>query len=289
MTTSRDPVNIPKRDLKKANAFKIIGWIVIVAGVLFLFIVKFINSIPLIIIIGIGLLFIRKGKQYSVERGEIILEKDSRQPIVYLRTFQDDDLNLTKKQLLKSIWTSDKNAHKRKNLSKYIPFDVEREQRAMARIFQKIGPYVALGKPGETLPELGSLKLYVSNETWQETILKLLQNSRLVIFSAGKSESLRWELKQIVQSVSPLKLLLILPIRDDIYTDFILWANEIFSCKFPIEYPSKRLVVFNENWTPEYLSNQKTLTGTLQPYFKKNGITLKEGFFDSMLEFNDWN
>lgn len=289
MTTSRETVNIPKLNLTKAKAFKVIGWIVVAAGLVFLFLIDFINFFSISLIIAIGLLFIRKGKQYSVERGDVILEKDSRQPILYLRTFHEDDLNLTTKQLLKGFWKSDKKAHKRKNLSKYVPFDVGREQRSIARIFQKIGPYVALGKPGETLPELGSFKMYVSNEGWQETILKLMQNSRLVIFSAGKSESLRWELKQIVQSVNPLKLLLILPIRDDIYSDFILWANEIFPCKFPVEYPPKRLVVFNEYWSLEYLGIQKTLTSTLQPYFKKNGITLKEGFFDSTLEFNDWN
>ncbi len=57
---------------------------------------------------------------------------------------------------------------------------------------------MALGKPGETLPELGSPKMYVSNEAWQDTIFKLLHNSRLVIFNAGKSEGFRWRLKQII-------------------------------------------------------------------------------------------
>lgn len=289
MTTPADKVNIPKRDLIKARTFKIIGWVVIAFGLSFLFIVDIINFISVSITIVTGVSFLRKGKQYSVERGELILEKDSRQPIVYLRTFHDKDLSPTPKQLLKGIWKIDKHVSKRKNLSDYTPFDVEREQRAMARIFRKIGPYVALGKPGETLPELGSLKLYVSNETWQETILTLLRNARLVIFNAGKSEGLRWELNQIIQSVNPLKLLLILPIRDDVYADFIMWGNDILPCKFPNEYPSKRLVVFNEHWIPEYLNNQKTLTRSLQPYFKRNGISVKESYFDSLMEFNDWN
>ncbi len=288
MASSRDTVYIPKRNLIKARAFTIIGLIVIFAGIL-LHYTGLMEKYVIHITVGIGVLSIRKGKQYSVERGGEILEKDLRQPIVYLRTFHDEDLSPTKKQLLKDIFWQNKSEHKRKSLSKYTPYDVDREQRALARIFKKIGPYVALGKPGEKLPELGSFKLYSSNDAWQETILKLLQNSRLVIFSAGKSEALRWELKQTVQNVNPTKLLLILPIRDDIYYDFILWANEIFPCKFPNDYPSRRLVVFTENWTPEYLSMQKTLTNSLQPYFIKNGIEVKESYFESIVEFNDWS
>lgn len=63
MTTSRETVNIPKLNLTKAKAFKVIGWIVVAAGLVFLFLIDFINFFSISLIIAIGLLFIRKGKQ----------------------------------------------------------------------------------------------------------------------------------------------------------------------------------------------------------------------------------
>ena len=118
MASSRDTVYTPKRNLIKARAFTIIGLIVIFAGILLYFTVLM-KTYVIGLTVGIGVLFIRKGKQYSVERGKEILEKDLRQPIVYLRTFHDDDLSPTTKQLLKDNFWRNKNDHKRKSLSNY--------------------------------------------------------------------------------------------------------------------------------------------------------------------------
>jgi hypothetical protein len=33
-------------------------------------------------------------------------------------------------------------------------------------------PVIAVGKPGETLPELGAARMYVGHEDWQRTLLE---------------------------------------------------------------------------------------------------------------------
>jgi len=167
----------------KAKAFKFAGVVLIIAG----FLLAFLNPIFAIIPLYVAYLLLRRGKKHSVERGESVLQGDTRPPVVYLRSFKDEELESSVFDRFKNLASSDKTW-----LAATVPNNGIQEQDALGYVFRKIGPYIALGRPGEKLPELGSSKLYATNNEWQDTIRAFFNKSRLVVFRAGITDSLKW-------------------------------------------------------------------------------------------------
>jgi len=77
-----------------------------------------------------------------------LLKADKRQPVLYLRPFHNDG---------------------------------EKFEQNLAKIVTKIGPFIAIGKPGEKLSTLGANRMYVSNSEWQQKVLKLMKQSKIGI------------------------------------------------------------------------------------------------------------
>jgi hypothetical protein len=130
--------------LAKARIFKRAGWIVmIVAFLISIPFTPFAGAIPLFI----GYLLLRQGKKYSVESGESILKNDARPPVLYLRSFNDEVEDRSMIKYVKGVAISNK-----RDLAATVPPIGFREQDALGFVLRKVGPYVALGKPGEKLP-----------------------------------------------------------------------------------------------------------------------------------------
>jgi hypothetical protein len=261
----------------KAKALKFAGGVLVISG----FLLAFLNPIFAIIPLYVAYLLLRRGKKHSVERGESVLKDDSRPPVVYLRSFKDEELESSVLYRFKNLASSDKTW-----LAATVPNNGIQEQDALGYVFRKIGPYIALGRPGEQLPELGSSKLYASNNEWQDAIRAFFNKSRLVVFRAGITDSLKWELAEIVHTVSPRKVLMIMPVREGDYLSFIQWANSIMPTRFPKDFPSSRLVKFDDAWIPFYLPQGRTLTESLAQFFEQNGIVLRESYWEKILEHN---
>ncbi|HKC93843.1 MAG TPA: hypothetical protein VKB81_07455 [Nitrospira sp.] len=269
--------HVSSRSPAKAKALKLAGAIVLIAGL----VVGFLNPLFAIIPCYIAYLLLRRGKKHTVKIGDSVLKDDARPPVLYLRSFKDEELDSSVFHRFTNLASPDKTW-----LAGTVPNNGVQEQDALGYIFRKIGPYIALGKPGEELPELGSSKLYASNDEWQNTIRAFFEKSRLVVFRAGVTESLKWELAEIVRTVSPRKVLMIMPIKEADYRSFIQWANSIMPKRFPKDYPSSRLVKFDSDWTPSYLPPGRTLMGSLAPFCDQNGIILKETYWEKILEHN---
>jgi hypothetical protein len=106
---------------------------------------------------------------------------------------------------------------------------------------------VAVGRPGEKLPQAGARRLYLPDEKWQEGVLDLIERSSLVVLVLGSAQGLLWELRQTVRKVQPRELLLIVPIgaekyaefRDTVAKEFDLAGQEWSSSTLP-DYPFPR-------------------------------------------------
>ena len=270
--------DVTNENLAKARNFKTAGWIVmILAFLISIPLTPFAGAIPLFI----GYLLLRKGKKYSVETGESILKNDARPPVLYLRSFNDEVEDRSMTKYFKAISTSNK-----RDLAATVPPIGFREQDALGYVLRKVGPYIALGKPGEKLPELGSSKIYVPNESWQTTIRDFFKRSKLIVFRAGKTEGLKWELTELIQTVNPRKIAMILPVKDEDYASFIQWANTIMPVALPHDYPSSRMLVFDENWMWSTVPKGRTLSESFSPFLEQNGITIKESYWEKILEHN---
>jgi hypothetical protein len=84
-------------------------------------------------------------------------------------------------------------------------------EESIADRFRPFGPLVAIGKPGEALPQLGASRNYYSDAEWQAAALGLMRDSLLIVVIAGVSPGLRWELEAIARAGHQSKLLVLMP------------------------------------------------------------------------------
>ncbi len=135
---------------------------------------------------------VKRGLAYRQLDAIELLHRDGRQPILYLRSFDDDGtLDLTKSSF--SLGT-------RKTIEMRI-----------AQVFSNFGPVISIGRPGEPLPELGSNRFYVSDEEWQSAVLHFLERSAVVIVLVGSSAGVAWEIREALTRVPLENLLFVFP------------------------------------------------------------------------------
>jgi hypothetical protein len=106
----------------------------------------------------------------------LALAQDTRAPILYLRSFLD----------------------------RYSGNDIlaqsESDENVIFPILKEVGPVIAVGQPGETLPPFGATRLYLNKDCeWQTTVTDYLSRSRLVIISPSYSNGVIWETSKAFQ------------------------------------------------------------------------------------------
>lgn len=81
----------------------------------------------------------------------------------------------------------------------------------LADILRPVGPLVAVGAPGERLPHVGAVRMYLPREAWQEPVRELMRRSRLTVLTLGTSEGTMWELAEALRLLPPQRLILFIP------------------------------------------------------------------------------
>jgi hypothetical protein len=81
-------------------------------------------------------------------------------------------------------------------------------EQTLTREMRKVGPVIAIGRPGEALPALGAARFYVSHERWKEKVADVVRVAELVVWATGVTEGLRWEISHLMESLPPEKLVL---------------------------------------------------------------------------------
>ena len=145
-----------------------------------------------------GFKLLRSGWKYDVVSAEQLLETDPRRPVLYLRSFEADS---------KIVLRPDGFWNKATMLFDYmVTFSPEQE---LAEILNQVGPVIAIGKPGEPLPELGAARLYVSDADWKAKVTDMMARSRLVIIRTGSTPNLEWEIEQAMTHVPRRQILFV--------------------------------------------------------------------------------
>jgi len=135
----------------------------------------------------------RVGRRLNLRhRNEIILK--DKPPVLLLRSFTDDVAGISPNALIPRL------VRRRKRLEETIG-----EQLTGA------GPFVAIGRPGERLPQLGANRLYLGDSEWQAVVESYIARSDLIIMIAGKTHWVKWELANIVKQDRLATLLIVFP------------------------------------------------------------------------------
>jgi len=176
---------------------------------------------------------------------------DSRRPVVYLRPFEDDFVTA------QTFGTSDS-------------YSLKTEEECLAEVMNEIGPFVAIGRPGEQLPEVGAYRKYAQDETWRQEVTNLLSVAQLVILRLGTTAGIEWELGTTLRLVEPLRLLLLVPGELD-YKVFCGQYASLFPAGLPQSISSKwsrwsrpgfsvfDVIYFASNWTPSWAPLESSL------------------------------
>ena len=131
-------------------------------------------------LIALGILLVRTGWKHDVRGARDVLATDTRPPVIYLRSFQDDVRSPIGGGF--GLWL--------KVLTWFQPISFEQE---LAAIMNRLGPFVAVGRPGEKLPELGANRFYFRDDEWQTRVAELVQRARLTVILYGGTANLWWE------------------------------------------------------------------------------------------------
>ncbi|MCX4729467.1 transferase [Streptomyces sp. NBC_01363] len=143
--------------------------------------------------LGAGFLILRHSRPRSVRSAVHALRADARQPVLYLRSFADDSIAA--------------------QVDDGIYFNIHSREEQLAGLLGAFGPVIAVGKPGEPLPQLGAARFYLPLDDWQPTILQLMELSQLIVLSVGPGEGLWWEVEQALAIQPARKLVLLAPGR----------------------------------------------------------------------------
>jgi hypothetical protein len=150
----------------------------------------------LLVLIGVLLLaraLWRVGRRLNLRhRNEIILR--DKPPVLLLRSFTDDVAGISPNMLIPRLF------RRRKRLEETIGEQLTRA-----------GPFVAIGRPGERLPQLGANRLYVGDSEWQTVVESYIARSDLIIVIAGKTHWVQWELAKVLERGRIAGLLIVFP------------------------------------------------------------------------------
>lgn len=87
----------------------------------------------------------------------------------------------------------------------------ETYEQVLARLLKKVGPPIAIGRPGEDAPELGAARIYVGDDEWKEVAGEMIQRAAMVIVTVGKTPGVRWEIEHVLKDLQPERLLFFFP------------------------------------------------------------------------------
>ena len=128
---------------------------------------------------------------------------DDREPILFLRSFGDDQLrfrrpwwNLPRRWL--DLWSFRRNADE-----------------ALIDEVAQYGPVVALGMPGEKRVPFGASRYYSSHDDWQDIVTTTAKSARAIVLAAGDTPGVRWEYEMLASESLLDKTLLLFPPCDD--------------------------------------------------------------------------
>ena len=130
-------------------------------------------------------------RRYFQVSADALLQVDRRPPILFLRSFSDDE----RYQYVSSTRAL---------------LDPSLESR-LANHFHRFGPFVAIGSPKETVPQIGAARVLLRENEWQGRVLGWMKDASVIIMYGGTTQWVNWELRQVIESGRATRLILMFP------------------------------------------------------------------------------
>lgn len=112
------------------------------------------------------------------------VERDQRPPILFLRSFQDDQVHLPER----GLW-------RRWSRALFAPgIRGRRLDHFLVESFSRYGPALALGNPGEKQLPFGAARVYCSHDTWKDQVAEIANRANHVVLVADSTPGVEWEI-----------------------------------------------------------------------------------------------
>jgi hypothetical protein len=139
----------------------------------------------------------RRTARVSLEQ---LMEVDRRPPVLFLRSFLDDQVKLSRPR--GAIWHRVLSIGAASATLDYV----------LLAEATPIGPVVAMGVPGSK-PPFGAARVYMDDIGWQAEIARLADSARAIVIVIDNTAGVLWELAHIRQAGHEEKTLFLLPHR----------------------------------------------------------------------------
>jgi hypothetical protein len=112
------------------------------------------------------------------------VERDPRPPILFLRSFQDDQVHLPER----GLW--------RRWLRALLAPGIRgrRLDHFLVESFSRYGPALALGNPGEKQLPFGAARVYCTHDTWKDQVAAIANRANYVVLVADSTPGVEWEI-----------------------------------------------------------------------------------------------
>jgi hypothetical protein len=132
-----------------------------------------------------------RARRYFQVSADSLLAVDKRPPILFLRSFADDE---------RQQYANSQRA--------LLDFSLETR---LANHFHRFGPFIAIGSPKETVPQPGAARVLLADSEWQSRVVDWMKGSNLIIMYCGTTQWVNWELRKVVESGRATSLILMFP------------------------------------------------------------------------------
>ena len=212
-----------------------------------------VGGIPMVL----GSLLLQRGRRHRAPVGHS--PDDTRKAILFLRPFTQDGVQaFVPVGNLKGALAWSKTGGRYEDMIRHA--------------FREMGPILAIGNPGEKLPQTGATRAYFSRsdeQGWKQKVGELLADSQLVLLQVGDSPGLGWEVEHAVDTLAstPTCLVLCIPTprqgllgllskrlrerrRKRMYQAFRELHGSTFPKGLPEKIGNEQFICFDQDWTP---------------------------------------
>lgn len=137
----------------------------------------------------------------------------------------------------------------------YLELPGHSAEQFLIRQFAPLGQVVAIGEPGQQLPQLGAHRGYLPTDEWQETASALIRGAHVVLMCAAPGAGTVWEFLEAHRHNIPTRLVLLVVGDPALYAAFRTAVAQ--ACVLPSlpplsprgwEMPLQGIVTFDEEW-----------------------------------------
>lgn len=221
----------------------------------------------------VSLIGLYGGHVLSQRKPDYVRAGDTRPPILYLRSFLDDRkqtlvaysrwavaAGVLPPRMLPSPWNYILLLSPVRVLRVLFNRCVDTSEEQIGLFMRQLGPFVAIGQPGDTFAAPGAARMYVTNDEWKGVVDSYLAESKYIVLQPAGTEGVWWEVERVLTNVPVQKVLFCLVnfhLRQNDYEAFLIRTRPLLKQPIPLAgglTTTPAFLFFSDDGTPRVVA-----------------------------------